>query len=85
MNIYRLSRIHNTRLTSAYFGLDNNECECLEYLFIIHLNCSMAFLDLSVQKDRKVLNGVRILSSRCPCDSVERNQFLLTFDLYGRL
>jgi hypothetical protein len=24
------SRIHNTSLTTAYFGLDNNECEYLE-------------------------------------------------------
>jgi hypothetical protein len=29
-----LSRIHNTSLISAYFGLDCRECKCLEYLFI---------------------------------------------------
>jgi hypothetical protein len=29
--IYPLSRIHNTSLTSAYFGRDNRECVCLEY------------------------------------------------------
>jgi hypothetical protein len=34
MYIYPLSRIHNTNLVSAYFGLDKRECECLEYLFI---------------------------------------------------
>jgi hypothetical protein len=27
--IYPLSRIHNTSLISAYFGLDNRECKCL--------------------------------------------------------
>jgi hypothetical protein len=30
-----LSRIHNTSLISAYFGLDRRECECLEYLFVL--------------------------------------------------
>jgi hypothetical protein len=30
--IYPLSRLHNTSLVSAYFGLDKREC--LEYLFI---------------------------------------------------
>jgi hypothetical protein len=32
MHIYPLSRIHNTSLVSAYFGLDQREYECLEYL-----------------------------------------------------
>jgi hypothetical protein len=32
MYIYPLSRIHNTSLVSAYFGLDKRECECLEYI-----------------------------------------------------
>jgi hypothetical protein len=32
MYIYPLSRIHNTNLVSAYFGLDKRECDCLEYL-----------------------------------------------------
>jgi hypothetical protein len=31
--IHPLSKIHNTSLVSAYFGLDKRECECLEYLF----------------------------------------------------
>jgi hypothetical protein len=31
MYIYPLSRIHNTSLVSAYFGLDTRECECIEY------------------------------------------------------
>jgi hypothetical protein len=35
MYIYPLSRIHNTSLISAYFGLDKRECKCLNYLFII--------------------------------------------------
>jgi hypothetical protein len=26
--IYPLSRIHNTNLISAYFGLDSRECKC---------------------------------------------------------
>jgi hypothetical protein len=30
-----LSRIHNTRYISAYFGLDSREGECLEYYIII--------------------------------------------------
>jgi hypothetical protein len=34
MYIYPLSRIHNTSLISAYFGLDKCECECVEYYFI---------------------------------------------------
>jgi hypothetical protein len=34
MYIYPLSRNHNTSLVSAYFGLDQHECGCLEYLFI---------------------------------------------------
>jgi hypothetical protein len=34
--IYPLSRIFNTSLISAYFGLDSRECKCLEYLFIIN-------------------------------------------------
>jgi hypothetical protein len=45
MYIYPLSRIHNTSLTSAYFGLDKRECECLGYLFIYskdHLSISIA-------------------------------------------
>jgi hypothetical protein len=33
--IYPLSRIHNTSLISAYFGLDSRECECLEYLYLL--------------------------------------------------
>jgi hypothetical protein len=35
--IYPLSRIHNTSLMSANFGLDKRECECLEHLFIINI------------------------------------------------
>jgi hypothetical protein len=35
MCMYPLSRIYNTRLVSAYFGLDKRECECLEYLFLL--------------------------------------------------
>jgi hypothetical protein len=31
---YPLPRIHTTTLSSAYFGIDNCECECQEYLFI---------------------------------------------------
>jgi hypothetical protein len=31
MYIYPLSRIHNTNLVSAYFGLDKPERECQEY------------------------------------------------------
>jgi methionyl-tRNA synthetase len=31
--IYPLSRIHNTSLIRAYFGLDSRECKCFEYLF----------------------------------------------------
>jgi hypothetical protein len=34
--IYPLSRIYNTSLISAYFGLDSRECKCLEYLFKIN-------------------------------------------------
>jgi hypothetical protein len=34
MYIYPLSRIHNTSLVSAYFGLDKRDCEYREYLFI---------------------------------------------------
>jgi hypothetical protein len=30
-----LSRIHNTSLISAYFGLDSSENKCLEYLFYL--------------------------------------------------
>jgi hypothetical protein len=30
MHIYPLSRIHNTSLVSAYFGLQKRECGCLE-------------------------------------------------------
>jgi hypothetical protein len=41
MYIYPLSRIHNTSLTSAYFGLDKRECECLECLFIYLFMCQM--------------------------------------------
>jgi hypothetical protein len=37
MFIYPLSRIYNTSLVSAYFGLDKRECEWLEHLFI-HFN-----------------------------------------------
>jgi hypothetical protein len=37
MYIYPLSRIRNTSLVSAYFGLDKRECECLEYLFLLFL------------------------------------------------
>jgi hypothetical protein len=29
-----LSRIYNTSLISAYFGLDSRECKCLEYYYI---------------------------------------------------
>jgi hypothetical protein len=32
-----LSRIHNTILISAFFGLDSRDCNCLEYLFIIYI------------------------------------------------
>jgi hypothetical protein len=32
MYLLPLSRIHNTSLISAYFGLDSRECKCLEYL-----------------------------------------------------
>jgi hypothetical protein len=39
--IYPLSRIHNTSLASAYFGLDKRECGCLEYLFIYILLSSI--------------------------------------------
>jgi hypothetical protein len=35
-----LSRIHNTSLISAYFGLDSRECKCLEYLFIYYIGVS---------------------------------------------
>jgi hypothetical protein len=34
ISINPLSRIHNTILIIAYFGLDSRESECLEYLFI---------------------------------------------------
>jgi hypothetical protein len=34
MYFYPLSRIHNTSFTSAYFGLDKHECECVEYLLL---------------------------------------------------
>jgi hypothetical protein len=30
MYIYPLSRIHNTSLVGAYFGLDKRDCECLD-------------------------------------------------------
>jgi hypothetical protein len=33
MDSRSLSRIHNTNLISAYFGLDSRECKCLEYGF----------------------------------------------------
>jgi hypothetical protein len=36
MYIYPLSRIHNTGLVSPYFGLDNRDFECLEYLYYIY-------------------------------------------------
>jgi hypothetical protein len=32
MYLSMLSRIHNTSLISAYFGLDSCECKCLEYV-----------------------------------------------------
>jgi hypothetical protein len=32
--IYPFSGIHNTSLTSAYFGLDIFKRECLEYLYL---------------------------------------------------
>jgi hypothetical protein len=35
MYIYQLSRIHNTSLVSAYFGLNKRECQCLEYVFYL--------------------------------------------------
>jgi hypothetical protein len=35
MYIYPLSRIHNTSLVSAYFGLDRRECESLEYYYYL--------------------------------------------------
>jgi hypothetical protein len=37
-----LSKIHNTGLIIAYFGLDNRVCKCLEYLYLDYLclyNC----------------------------------------------
>jgi hypothetical protein len=33
VSIYTLYRIHNTKVTSAYFGLDKRECEYLGYVF----------------------------------------------------
>jgi hypothetical protein len=35
--INSLSRIHNTSLISAYFGLDSRECKYLEYLSLLLL------------------------------------------------
>jgi hypothetical protein len=35
MYINPLSRIRNTSLISAYYGLDSRECKCLEYYIII--------------------------------------------------
>jgi hypothetical protein len=32
--IYPLSRLHNTSLISAYFGLYSRESKCLEYLLL---------------------------------------------------
>jgi hypothetical protein len=37
-----LSRIHTTSLISAYFGLDDRECKCLEYLFIYLIDTGSA-------------------------------------------
>jgi hypothetical protein len=31
-----LSRIRNTSLISAYYGLDSRECKCLEYLYLFY-------------------------------------------------
>jgi hypothetical protein len=50
-----LSRIHNTSLTSAYFGLDKREC--LEYLFIIIIYYVCMELTSNNQKQiKEVLN-----------------------------
>jgi hypothetical protein len=38
--IYPLSRIHNTSLISASFGLDKRECDSLEYLFIYYISAN---------------------------------------------
>jgi hypothetical protein len=46
MYIYPLSRIHNTSLISAYFGLDKRECEGLEYFFIIILISKLKYLSI---------------------------------------
>jgi hypothetical protein len=35
MVIYLLSKILDTSLTSAYFGPDNRDCECV-YLFVYY-------------------------------------------------
>jgi hypothetical protein len=32
-----LSRIRDTSLISAYYGLDSRECKCLEYLLYFYL------------------------------------------------
>jgi hypothetical protein len=45
MYIYSLSRIHNTSPVSAYFGLDNRECECLEYLLLFIIWFNESFLN----------------------------------------
>jgi hypothetical protein len=35
--IYPISRVHNTSLVSAYFGVDKRECYCLENLINLYI------------------------------------------------
>jgi hypothetical protein len=57
----RLSRIHNTSLISAYFGLDSRECKCLGLDLDFNgqaLHCFLFQIKFQNRLNHKLINKV---------------------------